>query len=784
MRSREGLLRIAQRLKRGAQGNTVQRKFDEQPRRRLAQCVAICASLHAGLTGAQSPDPIEVIVAAPDAVSLEREAAFASPQASSVIGSEELVEKAPQSLADALRTAPSVSVQQTTPGQGTIYLRGLSGRAVIHTVDGVRLNMAFFRAGNNDYLGLVDPYAAETVTIVPGAASVTYGSDALGGAVDVSTGAPRYRGGPPVTRYYGFQSVTSNPLGTATRLAIDHEALDWGLHLGFTHYQAGAIKPGEGVQSPKPDSYLRLERTADQPYRPELSSRQLGTEFSAYGTDISARKRLASGTDALVRGQFFMRPELVRYDQITPRFKREFPQRAGAGLRPLSRIAASALLTHRQRGGVYDQADAQVAWQQIAERRYQRNLDEVCVLEDGASSEDECAGLSRLEADSQRNEEYNASNAVSLRLQARKTDPQGAYSASWGLDARHDRVSSEAESVNLGSFSHQEEASRYPDGSALSEAGIFGMSQWRLLDDVSLLTALRGSAFLIDVPARPGAEAAPATDEALFDFAGSLGLRWEFAQGVAWSANVARGVRAPNVEDLAGLGQRAGGRYQIPNPDLGPEHSLTLDTGVKVALRGNTLQTFLFLARHYDAISLAPTAVNGSTVTATGEDYYHSVNAAAVDLYGIEAGINWGVVANVRLKARALVMQGVQRNRGDSGLPAETPADRVPPAQGELGLSFSVTDSLDLEAMVLGRGPQRRLNDPVNLEDNRIPEGGTPGYLTYHARGTFTQGSFVAALGVDNFTDALVLEHGSGFYRSGFSVTASLAVRIADQAPP
>jgi hemoglobin/transferrin/lactoferrin receptor protein len=77
-----------------------------------------------------------------------------------------------------------------------------------------------------------------------------------------------------------------------------------------------------------------------------------------------------------------------------------------------------------------------------------------------------------------------------------------------------------------------------------------------------------------------------------------------------------------------------------------------------------------------------------------------------------------------------------------------------------------------------GRAPQRRLNDPVNLDDNRIPAGGTPGYVTYNLRGRLVQDIFTLRLALDNITDELVLEHGSGFYRAGFSVMASLEVRV------
>src|SRR5688500_17694837 len=71
---------------------------------------------------------------------------------STSISGEQIKQSSPSSLADGLRRAPSASVQQTTPGQGSIYVRGLSGRAVAHVVDGVRVNASIFRDGNNPYL--------------------------------------------------------------------------------------------------------------------------------------------------------------------------------------------------------------------------------------------------------------------------------------------------------------------------------------------------------------------------------------------------------------------------------------------------------------------------------------------------------------------------------------------------------------------------------------------------------------------------------------------------------
>ena len=58
-------------------------------------------------------------------------------------------------VAGALRGQPGVFFQQTTPGQGIPIVRGLKGSQLLHLVDGMRLNNAFFRDAPNQYLGLV-----------------------------------------------------------------------------------------------------------------------------------------------------------------------------------------------------------------------------------------------------------------------------------------------------------------------------------------------------------------------------------------------------------------------------------------------------------------------------------------------------------------------------------------------------------------------------------------------------------------------------------------------------
>jgi len=96
-----------------------------------------------------------------------------------------------RSLPDALGEVPGVAVQKTSNGQGSPFMRGFTGFRNVLLIDGIRLNNSVFREGPNQYWNTVDSWSLSRVEVLKGPASVLYGSDAVGGAVNVLTAMPR-----------------------------------------------------------------------------------------------------------------------------------------------------------------------------------------------------------------------------------------------------------------------------------------------------------------------------------------------------------------------------------------------------------------------------------------------------------------------------------------------------------------------------------------------------------------------------------------------------------------
>ncbi len=111
-----------------------------------------------------------------------------APASVSVIGQSTLEQRAIADLSEAIRTAPGVNVGFGSNGTRGISMRGLGSSYTLILVDGKRVNanMTMLRHYNGD-LDWVPMEAIERIEVVRGPMSTLYGSDAIGGVINIIT---------------------------------------------------------------------------------------------------------------------------------------------------------------------------------------------------------------------------------------------------------------------------------------------------------------------------------------------------------------------------------------------------------------------------------------------------------------------------------------------------------------------------------------------------------------------------------------------------------------------
>lgn len=132
---------------------------------------------------AEDNDGTMVVTASANEISLEN-----APASISVITREEIKRKPVQNLRDVLRDVPGVQLTDEGDNRKGVSLRGLDSSYTLILIDGKRVNSrnAVFR--HNDFdLNWIPMDAIERIEVVRGPMSSLYGSDALGGVVNIIT---------------------------------------------------------------------------------------------------------------------------------------------------------------------------------------------------------------------------------------------------------------------------------------------------------------------------------------------------------------------------------------------------------------------------------------------------------------------------------------------------------------------------------------------------------------------------------------------------------------------
>lgn len=628
----------------------------------------------------------------------------------SIVNSEEIA--ADKLLTDGLAMQPGVFLQQTTPGQGAAIVRGLKGSEVLHLVDGMRLNNAIFRNAPTQYMALVAPGTLERIEIVRGAPASLYGSDAVGGVVQAISRIPRFTSS-------GIRRGATIAFDTADLARIVRASVDFG------DEKLAALVSGAYLQSGN-------RRTGQ-------GSRVGPTGYESRGGRIALAVTPDEERRWLFDLQFAEQPATPRFDELVPGFGETEPASSEFLFAPNQRVFGH--VQHVRRDWLMNATwNFDFGWQRIVDDRITRNF-----------------------ASSTRRYESNSSDLFGITLNVSGDNAFGSWVA--GAEIYHDRVKSDRTEQDLGTGSLAPVAARFPDGSNMDQAALFGNVLRQVGSRSSISGGVRFSAISTDLAATAASVATTSTQN---DVSADLGWITDLTERTQLTANLGYGFRAPNVFDLGTLGERPGNRFNIPNADLESERITQVDFGIRHRRENVVLDVVLFGLHYSDRIA----SIQTGAVSADGRDITQSQNIEEADIYGAEISASWTPSAQMGADLVLNYLHGKQ----SEVVAGTVPADRIPPLNGQLRFRYQLTDALLISPYLFFAGGQDRLS-PRDVSDSRINPAGTPGWLTANVMTSWAVSESLSLTArFENLFDRRYRVHGSGIDAVGRNLYISMRV--------
>lgn len=633
------------------------------------------------------------------------ESAFDVPVATTVIGAEQIERSAPQVAMDLLHGEPGTFVQQTTPGQGIVIVRGLKGSEVLHLVDGFRLNTAFFRNSPNQYMALVDGQALDRVEAVRGPSGTLYGSDAMGGVVQLFTPEPHFQGADVQARGRMRLIYASADESTTSRVSGAFGNEDFAFSGGVSYQDVNDLRIGGGREL-------------------------VHSGFTARAGDAKWTWRFADNQELMLQAQQLTQPKTPRHDELVPGFGQARPNSATFYFQPQERQFAQARWTLEAATPAFDGIAVHLGWQKVQDDRRTRDF--------GSANEEQ---------------ERNSSDLKGLTAQLHKA--LGEHYLTYGVEIYQDDIDSFRQRLNINSSVISARPSRYPDGSSMDTLSLYLADDWQPGERTDIYGGVRWNRADVELPAVAGGLG---TDISPSDWSGHLGLRYSLSDSLNLVANYGRGFRAPNVFDLGTFGDRPSNRFNIPNRELDSETVDTVDLGLKFSGEQVEAELVGYVSRYRDKI----TSVLTGDVTDSGRLVTQNRNVTELDLWGFEGGLRWYPSDALEGYLTATYTRGDEEFAGDTYA-----ADRIPPLFGKAGLVWHASERWSFEGYSFYATRQDRLS-PRDAIDPRINPDGTAGWATLNARIEFVASDALSlSLRAENLGDVRYREHGTGLDEPG-----------------
>ena len=640
--------------------------------------------------------------------------------------------------ADILTNSGQVFVQKSQLGGGSPVIRGFEASRVLLMVDGIRMNSAIFRAGHLQNIITVDNMILDRVEINYGPSSTMYGSDALGGVVNLFTKNPTLNtsaawktNGNVIYKYANGQNENRQ------HVDINIANNKWAYLTSFTNSSFGDLRQGNKRSSAYPDFgkrlfYVTRENGVDIA---NDNSSQVNIQKTTGYTQTDLLQKImykpSANVEHLLNIQLSNSSNINRYDRLTETSK-GLPVYSewyyGPQVRNMVgyKYAASALK------GYFQELTVNTNYQHLEESRISRKF---------KSS----------------NKDFRIENVDILGLNADLLHQQKNGDLHFGLESYYNIVKSTAYRTNIVTNANSAITTRYSDGptnmayqAVYLQQTKFLNEHWVLNEGIRLnmvqLNAQFKDTSLMHFPFTEAKQSNAA-------FTGNLGLAYNAEDGYRLTFGLSSGFRAPNIDDLTKVFDTKTGYVVVPNKDLKPEYTYNAEVNLSKSSTAFSWGASLFYTWFKNALVADKFTWNGeSKIIYQGvlSDVYATQNKAKAIVYGFNLNGRIRIMDNTDIAGTYTYTKGTYNNGVN-----EMTLDHIPPSYGRLGIKHG-NEKWNAEVFSVFNGWKRIADYNLNGEDNEIyaTKDGMPSWMTLNFASYYNPRKNISVgFQIENITD-------------------------------
>ncbi|MBK8952089.1 MAG: TonB-dependent receptor [Chitinophagaceae bacterium] len=498
------------------------------------------------------------------------------PYSVSTISVNTISELNPRSAPEALTGMNGVFLQKTNHGGGSPFVRGLTGNQTLLLVDGVRMNNSTFRYGPNQYLNSIDVYTIQRVEGAKGTGSVQYGTDAIGGVVQVITREPKFSSEKAYTSGRLTSKYMTGDMEKTLRGELQYGTKKLAVLAGVSRKDFGDIFGGDTTGKQSPSGY------------------------DEWSYDIQAKFLLKEKMGLTIVNQLLQQRHVPVYHKV------KLENYSLNEMQPQQRLFSYAKLTLQGNRKLFKETEFIISHQQGIE---------------GRASQKNGSTVVRKEKDKINTLGFTA-------------DINAAFNTRWtansGIEVYLDKVASSRDDIHTQTNKVTAKRGLYPDNSRYGSYSFYSLHHLQYGKWIAD-AGLRYNIFSVRitdttlgyVKIHPSA------------LVGNAALLYAINRNQTMYISSSSGFRAPNVDDMGTLGI-VDFKYEVPSADLQPEKSSHTELGYKIQAKKWNASA----AVYYMHLSNLITRMKAEGLFISGYQVYKKENTESAYIRGAEATVS------------------------------------------------------------------------------------------------------------------------------------------------